>query len=133
MHAVNRPVVLVVDDHADTREMLCMLLDCCGFRGIEAADGKSALTKIAESVPDAILLDIGLPDLDGCELARRLRQNPAAQSTPIIVLTGSGFPADIQRARDAGCDAVLVKPYPPERLLLELQRRLPSFFGPAGS
>jgi CheY-like chemotaxis protein len=131
MNADTRPVVLVVDDHADTREMLCMWLDCCGFHGEEAADAGSALVKIAESVPDAILLDIGLPDFDGYEVCRRLRENPTTRSTPIVVLTGYGYPADVQRARDAGCDAVMVKPAPPEQILLELQKQLPSRFPPS--
>lgn len=130
--SASQPLVLVVDDMADKREMQCMWLECCGFRGVEAADGASALAKVAEVVPDAILLDIGLPDISGYELCRRLRQDPATQSTVIIALTGYGFPDDIQRARDAGCDAVFVKPADLGRVLLELQRRLPAFFPAAG-
>jgi two-component system, cell cycle response regulator DivK len=130
MNAVQPPTVLVVDDDADNREMLGMWLDCCGFQAIEAADAAGAMTKIAERVPDAILLDIGLPDFDGYEVCRRLRQNPATRSTPIIALTGFAYPADAERARDAGCNAVLVKPCPPEQVLLELQRHLPAHFPP---
>jgi CheY-like chemotaxis protein len=132
MDATRRPVVLVVDDDTDTRDVLCMWLDCCGFRGVDAGDAASVLARVAEEVPDAILLDLGLPDIDGFEVCRRLRQNPATQSTPIIVLTGYASPTDTRRALDAGCDAVFVKPAAPERLALELQRRLPSFFPPAG-
>lgn len=124
------PLVLVVDDHADTREVLLVWLNCCGFRGEEAEDGSSALARITENLPDAILLDIGLPDFDGYELCRRLRRDPATQSTPIIALTGWGMANDVRRAKDAGCNAVLVKPCPPERVLLELQRHLPMHFPP---
>jgi CheY-like chemotaxis protein len=131
MSAGQLPTVLVVDDDADNREMLAMWLDCCGFRVIEAANALAALTTIAERPPDAILLDIGLPDVDGYEVCRRVRRNPATESMPIVALTGFAFPADVERARDAGCSAVLVKPCPPERVLLELQRRLPAFFPPA--
>ncbi|HEY3381343.1 MAG TPA: response regulator [Vicinamibacterales bacterium] len=133
MNASQSPVVLVVDDHADTREMLLLWLGCSGFQGIEAVDAGAALAAVAEAVPDAILLDMGLPDLDGYEVCRRLRQNPATRATPVIALTGYGSPGDLKRARDAGCDVVLVKPCPPDQVVLELQRHLPAFFGPPGS
>lgn len=92
-----RPRVLVVDDHDDTRAMLCQWLDCCGFQGEQAEGGTSALAKIAENLPDAILLDIGLPDFDGCEVCRRLRRNPATASTPIVALTGYGMATEVQK------------------------------------
>jgi CheY-like chemotaxis protein len=133
MDADKRPVVLVVDDHTDTREMLCMWLDCCGFHAVEAGDARTALARIADRLPDAILLDIGLPDVDGYELCRRIRHIPAAESTPVVALTGWVMPPDVQRARDAGCDVVLAKPCPPEQVLLELQRHLPRHFPPPAS
>jgi CheY-like chemotaxis protein len=122
------PQVLVVDDDADTREMLRLCLSLSGVDATEAANATDALKRVSETPPHAILLDMGLPDIDGYELCRRLRANPSTQLTPIIALTGYAFPTDIERARGAGCDAVLVKPCPTEHILLELQRHLPSLF-----
>jgi two-component system, cell cycle response regulator DivK len=129
--AVNKgPFVLVVDDHADTREMLRFGLDLIGIRSEGAESAGEALQAIAENLPDAILLDIGLPDFDGYEVCRRLRQNPATRLTPIIAVTGWAGATDLQRARDAGCNSVLVKPCEFDKVLSELQRHLPLYFPP---
>jgi CheY-like chemotaxis protein len=122
------PLVLVVDDDADTREMLRLCLECHGVDATEAANGHDALKTVSETLPNAVLLDMGLPDIDGDDLCRMLRDRPDTHRTPIIALTGYAYAADIQRARDAGCNAVLVTPCPPEHLLLELRRALPSHF-----
>jgi CheY-like chemotaxis protein len=85
---------------------------------------------LTEARPDAILLDIGMPDMDGYELCRRFRANPVTQSTPIIARTGYALPTDLERARDAGFSAVLIKPCAPDRVVLEIQRLLPLDFDP---
>lgn len=122
------PLVLVVEDDADTREMLRLCLQDSGIDTTAAANGHDALKKVTETPPHAILLDIGLPDIDGYDLCRLLRDRPDTRWTPIVALTGYAHPTDKQRARDAGCNAVLIKPCLPEHLLLQLQRLLPSHF-----
>jgi CheY-like chemotaxis protein len=122
------PRVLVVDDDTDTREMLRQCLLCSGVEAAEAANATDALEKMSDALPHAVLLSMGLPDLDGYDLCRLLRERPDTHRTPIIALTGHAYPVDVQRARDAGCTAVLVKPCSPEYVLLELQRVLPSHF-----
>jgi CheY-like chemotaxis protein len=129
-HELTRPSprVLVVDDDAVAREMLHKCLKCSGVDVTGAANATDALKRVVDRPPHAVLVDMGLPGIDGYDLCRLLRERPDTHRTPIIALTGASYPADIQRARDAGCTAVLVKPCPPEYVLLELRRVLPSQF-----
>ena len=122
------PRVLVVDDDAVTREMLREWLKCSGVDATGAASATDALREVSDAPPHAVLLAMGLPDIDGYDLCRLLRERPDTHRTPIIALTGAAYPADIQRAREAGCNAVLVKPCSADYLLLELHRVLPSRF-----
>jgi CheY-like chemotaxis protein len=108
--------VLVVDDDHDSAESLALLLRLWGYETLEAYDGPSALALVVARQPDVILLDIGLPGLDGYEVARRLRQLPGTRDALIWALTGHGGEEDRQRALAAGCDRHLVKPFPPEVL-----------------
>ena len=82
----------------------------------EARDGTSGLALAAERVPDVALIDIGLPDLDGYEVARRLRASPGGRRMGLVAITGYGQPEDQKRAFEAGFDAHLTKPVAPERL-----------------
>jgi CheY-like chemotaxis protein len=119
-------LVLIVDDHHDSVESLALLLQLWGYETIEAHNGPAALALAAARSPDVILLDIGMPGLDGYEVARRLRELPGLRDTPIWALTGHGRAEDRQRVLEAGCDLHLVKPFPPEALreLLEVIRLL---------
>jgi CheY-like chemotaxis protein len=128
--AVTPPVVLIVEDDADTRDLLCVGLQMHGIEGEVAATGREALAKASEILPDAILLDIGLPDMDGKDVCRRLRQAPATRSTPIIAFTAYAMPREVQGALEAGCNAVIVKPSAFPAVLEELRRQLPSRFPP---
>jgi two-component system cell cycle response regulator DivK len=131
MDVPHPPFVLVVEDDADTRNVFGWALELYGLDSDGAATGAEALQKVAERPPDAILLDIGLPDMDGKEVCRRLRQNPATRSTPIIAFTGHAMAHQVQAALDAGCDAVLTKPCDFEKVLGEIKRLLPLHFPPA--
>jgi CheY-like chemotaxis protein len=102
--------ILVVDDHPDGAEMLRMLLELEGHEVAVAHDGLSALERVRTFAPSVVILDIGLPGMDGHEVARRLRQDPMLQSVRLIALTGYGQPTDTQKARDSGFDSHLVKP-----------------------
>ena len=102
--------ILVVDDQADAAAILARLLKGRGHDVRVAADGASALALAAEHRPDAVLLDIGLPGMDGYEAARRLRQEPATRQSLLVALTGYGQEEDVRRALEAGFDHHLVKP-----------------------
>jgi CheY-like chemotaxis protein len=103
--------VLVVDDNAGAASMLALLLARLGADPVEiAADGHTAVGKAEELVPDVILLDIGLPGMDGYEVARELRRRPRLGKSVLVALTGYGQEEDRQRSREAGFDEHLVKP-----------------------
>lgn len=102
--------VLVVDDNRDAAESLAMLLRTAGAEVHVAHDGPAALAEFERCEPDVVLLDIGMPGMDGYEVARRLREISAGQRVAIVALTGWGQDDDRQRVRDAGFDHHLVKP-----------------------
>jgi two-component system CheB/CheR fusion protein len=109
--------VVIVEDNADTREMLCELLASAGFDCRSAETGAAAMALIDEARPDIALLDVGLPGVDGLEIARRLRSDPRLASIRLIALTGYGQPSDRAKTLDAGFDAHLVKPVRADELL----------------
>jgi len=109
--------VLVVDDNTDSAEMMGTLLEMYGHTVRIAHDGESALALAREFSPDAALLDIGLPGLNGYELARRFRQDEGTRRMRLIALTGWGQEGDRIRATDAGFDAHLTKPSEPDVIL----------------
>ena len=112
--------VLLVDDNADSREMYTVILTGDGHEVYEAADGQSALEMFNRTKPDVAIVDIGLPGIDGYDLARRIRSDAAGAPLTLIALTGYGFPEDRERSRAAGFDRHLVKPAAPEDLKREL-------------
>ena len=118
------PTILVVDDNADAADSLALILDLEGYRTVVAYDGRSALSSIERGSPAAILLDIGLPDIDGLEVARRARQQFPERRLLIVALSGHGSPEDRDAARSAGCDGHLVKPVDPGVVIELLQQRL---------
>jgi two-component system CheB/CheR fusion protein len=126
-----RANIVVVEDNADSREMLCELLQLSGFRCRTADSGKAALALVEEVLPDVAILDVGLPEIDGYEVARRIRRspNPAMADICLIALTGYGQPSDRAISKDAGFDYHLVKPVQAD-YLLDLLTKLRS--GPSG-
>jgi signal transduction histidine kinase len=102
--------VLVVDDNADAAESLAALLRLRGHHVRLAPDGPKALAAAADHAPDVVLLDLGLPGMDGHEVARRLRKHPGLDKALIVALTGSGSDEDRKRSLQSGCDLFLVKP-----------------------
>ena len=107
--------ILIVEDNADAREALRVLLELEGHTVEAAAEGGRAIAIARDKDPDIALVDIGLPGVDGYEVARQLRTAPGRRSV-LIALTGYGQPEDRQRALDAGFDDVLVKPVDPTAL-----------------
>lgn len=117
--------VLVVDDNADAAEMIVAMLSVWGQETAIAFDGASALVEGDRLHPDIVLLDIGLPQMDGYETARRMRLRPWGTDALLVAVTGWGQPDDRERTRAAGCDRHLVKPVAPaalEALLVERER-----------
>jgi CheY-like chemotaxis protein len=110
------PRILVVDDHHDTADTLALLLKLWGYHPLVAYDGAAALEAATTQAPDALLVDLGLPGLDGCEVARRTRQHPGLERVPLLAVTGYARDEDRRRCRDAGFDHFLVKPVEPEEL-----------------
>jgi len=108
--STQRMRMLVVDDNGDSAESLALLLALAGHETHVAHDGPEALTRADALRPDAVLLDLGLPGLNGYEVCRRLRDEAWAREIPIIAITGWGQDEDRQRSKDAGFDAHLVKP-----------------------
>jgi CheY-like chemotaxis protein len=102
--------VLIVNDFVDAADSLALLLRRLGFDVRAVYDGAAALVEAAEFVPQAILLDLALPRLDGFQVAIRLRENPALQNACLIALSGFGQAADRERTRGAGFDFHLLKP-----------------------
>ncbi len=118
------PLVLVVDDFQDNREMFAEFLALSGFRVAQAVNGREALERAFALVPDAILMDLSLPELDGWEATRRLKRDPRTRHIPVVALTGHVLADHAREARDAGCDGFLAKPCLPEVLVVELRRVL---------
>ncbi len=112
------PLVLVVDDEAPIRRFLRVALDAQGYRLVEAIDAREALAQAATRAPDLVLLDLGLPDLDGLEVVKRLREWSAV---PIIVLSARGREDDKIRALDAGADDYVTKPFATGELLARMR------------
>ena len=109
-HAVAPRRILIVDDNADAANSLVMVLTCDGHECEAVYDAGEALERISAFNPNAVLLDIGLPGMDGYEVARRIRQLPQARGVKLIALTGYGQAEDRARALQAGFDDHLVKP-----------------------
>jgi CheY-like chemotaxis protein len=103
--------IVLVEDNADSREVVMTLLQMQGHAVTVAADGPSGFEAIVANEPDIGLLDIGLPGYDGIELASRVRQRENVSRVILVALTGYGMPEDRARALDAGFDAFLVKPF----------------------
>jgi two-component system CheB/CheR fusion protein len=115
--------VLVVDDSGDAAQSLAMLLRIQGHDVTVALDGPGALEAARQHRPEVVLLDIGLPGVDGYEVAARLRREPGTQGAFLVAMTGYGQEEDRRRSREAGFDCHLVKPVDPEDLRRLLDRR----------
>jgi len=121
--AVSNPRILIIDDNRDAADSLHSLLRDHGFSCASALDGASGLEAVASFAPDAILLDLGLPGLDGYEVARRIRLSAGGDRYLIVAVTGYGEERDRERSSRAGVDAHLVKPVDFDQLLAVLRTK----------
>jgi two-component system, cell cycle response regulator DivK len=119
-----KKTILVVEDQEDNRQILRDLLASAGFRMIEAHDGEQALTVARSQRPDLILMDIQLPLVDGYEATRSIKRDPELRHIPVVAVTSYALSGDETRAREAGCDAYVAKPYSTRHLLAKIGQLL---------
>jgi len=103
--------ILVVEDQPDNRQIIRDMLAPTGYEIMEVENGEEALAAIAKQRPDLILMDIQLPIMDGYEATRRIKADPALQSIPIIAVTSYALGGEEKKARSAGCDEYVPKPF----------------------
>ena len=115
--------ILVVDDDAVIRQLICVNLELEGFEVFTAEDGQDALDKVRDVDPVVITLDIMMPRMDGWETAARLRKDPHTEHIKVILLSARAQEADLRRGHGIGVDAYLTKPFDPDELV-EAVRRL---------
>jgi two-component system, cell cycle response regulator DivK len=116
--------ILVVEDQPDNRQIIRDMLVGTGFEISEAENGEEALAAVAKQRPDLILMDIQLPVMDGYAATRRIKSDPALRSIPIIAVTSYALSGEEKKAREAGCDDYVPKPYSPRQLLAKIRQYL---------
>lgn len=119
-----KPKILVVDDEPDTVELIEFNLKGAGYEVISANDGTEALRKARRAAPDAIILDLMLPELDGLEVCKLLRRDPATEKIPILMLTAKAAETDRIVGLELGANDYLTKPFSPRELVLRLRNML---------
>ena len=113
--------ILLVDDDPVLLEVLSTVLDLEEFTVVTAEDGEQALAAVARAQPQVVVCDVAMPGIDGFEVCRRLKGDPATSQLPVILLTAHGGPQERQAGLDAGCDAYLTKPFSPLELIERLR------------
>jgi two-component system cell cycle response regulator DivK len=113
--------ILIIDDQEDLRGVLRDLLGGSGYAVVEAADGRDGVAKAKSERPDLILMDIQLPLVDGYEATRQIKADPTLAKTPVIAVSSFAMKGDEEKARAAGCDHYVTKPYSPLQLLRTIQ------------
>jgi two-component system, cell cycle response regulator DivK len=116
--------ILIVEDQEDNRKILRDLLTSAGFAPLEATTGEEGVRLAETERPDLILMDIQLPGMDGYETTRRIKANPALHQIPIIAVTSYALSGDDVKAREAGCDGYVTKPFSPRALLAKVREYL---------
>jgi len=116
--------ILVVEDPPDNRQIIRDMLAPTDYEIIEAEDGEQALAAIAKQRPDLILIDIQLPIMDGYTATSRIKSDPTLRSIPIIAVTSYALSGEEKKARTAGCDDYVPKPFSPRQLLAKIRKYL---------
>lgn len=118
------PLILVVDDTRDSRELFVEFLRLSGFQAEQAASGAEALDKAATLRPSAIVMDLEMPEMDGWEATRRLKADERTRSIPVVALSAHVMEGARKKATEAGCTGFLPKPCYPSQVSDELRRIL---------
>jgi CheY-like chemotaxis protein len=116
------PKVLIAEDNAVNRELLRELLEMCGHAVVEARNGEEALRVLMEANPEVLLLDLGMPVLDGYKTLQRVRDQPQFAALPILAVTAYAMQGDKERILNCGFDGYVSKPINSEQLFRELDR-----------
>jgi DNA-binding response OmpR family regulator len=116
--------ILIVDDEREFTELMETILNSEGFNVAKAFDGPEALSLIKEESPDIVLLDIGMPVIDGFKVCEMLRREPTNAKLPILMLTGLNTESDIVQALQAGADDYIAKPFETSELLVKVKKLL---------
>ncbi len=102
--------VVIVEDEPDTAEMFAEMMRLCGYKVYKSYGGNAAFKLLEEHKPDAVVLDVMMPDLSGLDVLRQMRKNPEMVDIPVIVASAKSLPSDIQAGLDAGASVYLTKP-----------------------
>ena len=114
-------LILVVEDDAANQEIVARFLRREGHLVLQAMDGIAGVRAAQKQIPDLVVMDLGLPELDGWEAIRRIRSSPETSHIPIIALTAHSLFEDVKKAKEAGCDAYEVKPVDYKRLMARIR------------
>ena len=117
--------ILVVEDQPDSRQIIRDMVAGTDYEIAEAENGEEALAAIAKQRPDLILMDIQLPIMDGYTATRLIKTDPALRSIPIIAVTSYALAVEEKKARAAGCDDYVTKPFSPRQLLAKIRQYMP--------
>jgi len=109
--------ILIIEDQEDNRTILRDLLSHAGFEILEAGNGIEGIETATREKPDLILMDIQMPEMDGYEATRRIKAKPVTAGIPVIAVTSYALAGDEQKAKAAGCDAYVTKPFSPRAIL----------------
>jgi len=118
------PTVLLVEDNDDNLRIYSTILTYAGYNVLEATDGETGLAIARSGQPDMILMDVSIPKIDGWEVTRILKADPATATIPIVALTAHALASDRERANEIGFDGYIPKPAEPRLVLAEVERRL---------
>jgi CheY-like chemotaxis protein len=118
------PTVLLIEDNDDNLRIYSTILSYAGYHVLEATDGEAGLATARSGQPDLILMDVSIPKIDGWEVTRLLKSDPATSSIPVVALTAHALASDRQRAVEIGFDGYIPKPAEPRLVLAEVERRL---------
>ncbi len=116
--------ILVVEDNEDNMYLITVLLQKSGFAILEARDGAEGVELAVKEKPDLILMDIGLPVLDGYEATKRIKANKETKDIPVIALTSYAMAGDREKCLDSGCVGYITKPINPETFVAEMEKYL---------
>jgi two-component system cell cycle response regulator DivK len=116
--------ILYIEDNPENRLLVRRILQADGFTVLEAQNATQALQLLEEEIPDLILMDINMPDIDGFTLTTRLKNTPRINSVPIVALTANVMKGDRERSLEAGCDGYIQKPIDVDNLTVQVNRFL---------
>jgi two-component system, cell cycle response regulator DivK len=122
MECASMKQVLVIEDNPDNLGLIRFALERAGYQVTAAETGTSGVNLAVELTPDLIIVDINLPDFDGYEVTRRIRQSPIGQSIPIVAITSSAMMGDREKTIAAGCDAYFEKPIDPISIVEQIEK-----------